>query len=52
MGEHEIIFAGPDEVIEIRHSAQSRRLFAQGAVRAAQFVARQKPGLYAMKDLL
>nr|WP_122013699.1 4-hydroxy-tetrahydrodipicolinate reductase [Maliibacterium massiliense] len=52
VGQHQALFLGPDEVIEIRHSAQSRRLFAQGAVRAAQFVARQKPGLYAMKDLL
>ncbi len=53
VGEHEVIFAGHHEVIELRHSATSREVFAAGALRAAQFMARQtEPGLYAMKDLL
>ncbi|MCQ4808371.1 hypothetical protein NE626_16600, partial [Intestinimonas massiliensis] len=37
---HEVIFAGRDEVIELRHSAQSREIFASGALRAARFLAR------------
>ncbi|HHT16638.1 MAG TPA: 4-hydroxy-tetrahydrodipicolinate reductase [Papillibacter sp.] len=53
VGEHEIIFAGLDEVIEIKHTAQSRDVFATGAVRAAKFMARmKKPGLYDMSDVL
>lgn len=52
-GDHEVIFAGRDEVIELRHSAQSREVFAHGALRAAKFLARQTaPGLYSMSDLL
>ena len=39
VGEHEVIFAGRDEVIELRHSAQSREIFASGALRAARFLA-------------
>jgi 4-hydroxy-tetrahydrodipicolinate reductase len=53
VGEHEIIFAGRDEVIEIRHSAMSREIFANGAVRAARFLAQQTaPGLYNMQQLV
>ena len=53
MGDHEIIFAGRDEVIEIRHSAMSREVFASGAVRAAKFLAKvQEPGLYDMSQLV
>ncbi len=51
VGEHDVIFAGTDEVIEIKHTATSKEVFAVGAVRAAAFLAEQKPGLYAMKDL-
>lgn len=53
VGEHEIIFAGTDEVLEIKHSAYSREIFANGAVRAAQFLAgRTEPGLYNMEHLV
>ncbi|MCC8123741.1 MAG: 4-hydroxy-tetrahydrodipicolinate reductase [Oscillospiraceae bacterium] len=53
VGDHEVIFAGRDEVIEIRHSAMSREVFASGAVRAAHFLATvTAPGLYSMTDLV
>ena len=53
VGEHEIIFAGHDEVMEIKHSAMSREIFAQGAVAAAKFMAEiQIPGLYDMSHLV
>lgn len=53
VGDHEVIFAGRDEVIELRHTAMSRDVFASGAVRAAKFLAGvKKPGLYSMSDLL
>lgn len=52
VGEHEVLFAGTDEVISIKHSATSKEVFAVGAVRAALFLKEQKPGLYAMKDLI
>ena len=52
-GDHEVIFAGRDEVIELRHSAMSREVFASGALRAARFLAGVgKPGLYSMADLV
>ncbi|HHW57079.1 MAG TPA: 4-hydroxy-tetrahydrodipicolinate reductase [Clostridia bacterium] len=52
VGEHEVIFAGHDEVITIRHSAQSREVFGYGALQAAKFIINQKPGLYTMEDLV
>lgn len=52
VGEHEIIFAGEDEVIEIKHTAYSKRIFAKGAVEAAKFLAGKNAGLYTMKDVL
>lgn len=53
VGEHEIIFAGHDEVMEIRHTAISREIFAQGAVEAAKFMATvTQPGLYDMAQLV
>ena len=52
VGEHEILFCGPDEVITLSHSAGSRRVFANGAVNAAVFLADKGPGLYTMKDLM
>ncbi len=51
-GEHSVIFAGPDEIIEVRHLALSRRIFALGALRAVRFVVNQKPGLYNMDDTI
>lgn len=53
VGDHAVIFAGPDEVIEITHHAASRSIFAAGALEAARFLASvERPGLYDMSDLL
>jgi 4-hydroxy-tetrahydrodipicolinate reductase len=52
VGEHEVIFAGEDEVISIKHSAFSRNVFAQGAIRAALFMAKQQKGFYTMSEVL
>jgi 4-hydroxy-tetrahydrodipicolinate reductase len=52
VGDHSVIFAGLDEIIEINHIAQSREVFAVGAVKAAEFLIKQGPGLYNMKDLV
>jgi 4-hydroxy-tetrahydrodipicolinate reductase len=52
VGEHSVLFAGTDEVIEIRHSAASRRVFGAGALQAARFLVGRPPGLYTMKDVL
>ncbi len=53
VGEHEIIFAGSQEVLELKHSALSRDVFAEGAVKAAVFMSNIKaPGLYTMKHVL
>jgi 4-hydroxy-tetrahydrodipicolinate reductase len=52
VGEHTLLFAGPDEVVEIRHSAQSRDVFAHGAMKAARFLVGKTPGMYSMKDLI
>ena len=52
VGDHEIIFAGTDEVIELRHSAQSKEVFAAGALKAAKFLAGKPNGLYSMDDLV
>jgi len=51
-GTHEIIFAGPDEVIELRHVAYSRSIFGNGALSAAKYLAGRKPGLYDMNDVI
>ena len=53
VGDHEVIFAGPHEVIELKHSAGSRELFASGAVKAAKFITGvKKAGMYNMSDVL
>lgn len=52
VGEHEVIFAGEDELISINHSAYSRSIFAKGAIAAAKFLYNKKAGLYTMSDLL
>ena len=52
VGEHEIIFAGPDEVIKISHSAYSKQLFANGSVNAGLFLVGKETGFYSMKDLV
>ena len=52
VGDHEIIFAGLDEVIEIKHSAYSRAVFAKGAVTAALYLAGKPAGMYSMSDVI
>ena len=52
VGEHEVIFAGPDEVIEFRHTAYSRSVFGKGAVEAAKFLAGKEAGMYDMSDVI
>ena len=52
VGEHSVIFAGPDEQIVLTHKAQSRDIFANGAVKAALWAQPAKPGLYSMSDVL
>lgn len=52
VGEHEVIFAGIDEVIEIKHTAYSKSVFAKGAVEAAKFLAGQSAGMYDMADVI
>ncbi len=52
VGEHEIIFAGCDEVITFSHTAYSKSVFAKGAIEAAKFLAGKKPGYYDMKDVI
>ncbi len=51
-GEHTVIFAGADEVIEIKHTAYSKEIFAHGAIKAAKFIASQEIGLYSMEDMI
>ncbi len=52
VGEHDVIFAGTDEVIELKHSAASKEVFAVGAVKAAVFMKGKGAGMYSMKDLI
>lgn len=52
VGDHEVIFAGPEEVITLSHSAQSRDVFASGAVRAAVYMKNKQPGFYNMQNLV
>lgn len=52
VGEHEVVFAGHDEVVSLTHQAQSREVFAVGAVNAAIYLASQGAGMYNMSNLL
>ena len=52
VGEHEVIFAGTDEVIEIKHTAYSRAIFAKGAISAAKFLKGKSAGKYNMSDVI
>ena len=52
VGEHEVIFAGTDEVIEIKHTAYSKAIFAKGAIQAAKFLPGQPAGMYRMNDII
>lgn len=52
VGEHEVIFAGEDEVIEFKHTAYSKAVFAKGAIEAAKFLAGKPAGMYDMSDVI
>ncbi len=52
VGDHDVIFAGQDEVITLSHRAYSRAVFAKGAVEAAKFLAGKESGFYTMSDVL
>lgn len=51
VGEHTVIFAGEDEIIEISHKALSKKIFAVGALKCADFIIGKQPRLYTMKDI-
>lgn len=52
VGDHAVVFRGPEEVLEITHRASSRDTFALGALQAAKWLTGKKPGLYSMADVL
>lgn len=52
VGEHRLIFAGVDEVLEVKHQAGSKKIFAIGALKAASFISGKKPGRYDFKDVI
>ena len=52
VGEHEVIYAGEDEVIEFKHTAYSKAVFAKGAVEAGKFLKGKGPGMYGMQDVI
>lgn len=52
VGEHDVIFAGRDEVVTFSHTAYSKAIFAKGALEAAKFLAGKGPGLYTMADVV
>ncbi|MDD4372040.1 MAG: 4-hydroxy-tetrahydrodipicolinate reductase [Anaerostipes sp.] len=52
VGEHEVIFAGQDEVIEFKHTAYSKAIFGKGAVSAAMYLAGKEAGMYDMSDVI
>jgi 4-hydroxy-tetrahydrodipicolinate reductase len=52
VGEHTVVFSGPDERLEMTHRAASRKIFARGALRAARWIIGRPTGLYSMQDVL
>ncbi|EGY79826.1 4-hydroxy-tetrahydrodipicolinate reductase [Peptoniphilus indolicus] len=52
VGEHSVIFAGLDEVLEIKHQAGSKKIFASGALKACEFIVERSNGIYDMKDVM
>lgn len=52
VGEHEVVFAGKDEILTISHCAMSKQIFATGALNAAAFLVGKAPGLYSMSNLI
>ena len=51
-GDHDVIFAGPDEVVTLSHRAYSKGVFGKGAVEAAKFLAGKPAGMYDMQDVI
>lgn len=51
VGEHSVLYCGNDEIIEIKHTALSKKIFAEGAIQGAKFLLDKKSGLYTMKDI-
>ena len=52
VGDHEVLFCGPDEVITLKHTAYSRSIFANGAINAAVYLSKKEPGLYNMGNMI
>ena len=52
VGDHDVIYDGPDEVVTLSHRAYSKAVFAKGALAAAKFLAEKAPGLYDMSDVI
>jgi len=52
VGEHDVYFTGTDEIIQVGHKAYTRQVFATGAIAAARYIAKRKPGLYTMQDMI
>ncbi|MBP5445138.1 MAG: 4-hydroxy-tetrahydrodipicolinate reductase [Acholeplasmatales bacterium] len=52
VGEHSVIFAGTDEVLEFKHEAFSKKIFSKGAVKAAEYILGKEPKIYTMEDVL
>ena len=52
VGEHEVIFAGNNEIVSLKHTAMSREIFANGALRAAEYLVGKAAGSYNMSDLI
>ncbi len=52
VGEHEVMFIGPDEIVEINHRSYSKQVFALGALRAVKFMLDKQPGIYNMHDIV
>ena len=51
-GTHDVVFAGEDELIEFKHTAYSRSIFAKGAIQAAKYLAGKGAGMYSMADVI
>lgn len=52
MSANEVLFCGPDEVIEIKHTAYSKGIFGKGAISAAAFLKDKEPGMYTMSNVI
>ena len=52
VGEHQVIFAGTDEIFELKHAAHSKQVFTTGALQAVRFIVNKSPGYYSMKEMI